>query len=250
MNASKMSLTGTAPPPITILTDTTATSIPALGEEPSTIAIVSASRLLSEGLSMALGRYVNVEVVASYDGELLPGVPAEAAEIALIDGNLGRQRVFSWLNYWRLQRTPSLVVELPNDPRIIVDYLQGGASAYCLQGTPVIEVALAVRNMCQGINNFSPEVNAEICYRLWALGVPASESPPQFDLTPREVEVLRCIAAGMSNQEIADSLVIHILTVKHHVHHILKKLNLSRRWDAARFALEAGLTNRWSGDTK
>ena len=204
--------------------------------------IVSASRLLYEGLTMALGQYVEFVVAAIYDGAVLPEEKIHGAHMVLLDGNLRRQRIFSWLTYWRTQQIPSVVLELPDDPSTIVDYLQAGASAYCLQGVPVAEVAATVRSVFLCSVSFSAAVTTELCSRLWTLGTPGKQVTPELALTPRELEILRCVAAGMSNQEIADTLVIHILTVKNHVHNILRKLNLSRRWDAARFAMEAGLT--------
>jgi len=222
--------------------DTPTKPLTAQREEAFTIAIVTPSRLLHEGLATALGRYLNVMVVASYTGDVVPDAAGDAAQIALLDSSVGREHVFSWLTYWREQRTPVLVLELPDDSRVIVDYLQAGASSYCAQGAPIVEVAMTIQSLREGKPQFSPDVSAEICARLWTLGAPNREASLCDTLTPRETEILRCLAAGMSNQEIADYFVIHILTVKHHVHHILKKLNLSRRWDAARIAIESGLT--------
>ncbi len=242
MNTIHSSLTTAVSSQKSYRADTHAKPHTAQREDPTTIAIVSPSRLLHEGLATALGRYLNVVVVAGYDGDVVPDDADNTAQITLLDGSLGRERVYSWLTYWREQRTPVLVLELPNDPGVIVDYLQAGASSYCAQGAPIVEVAMAIQSLRHGKPQFSPDVSAEICARLWTLGVPNRETSIRHTLTPRETEILRCLAAGMSNQEIADHFVIHILTVKHHVHHILKKLNLSRRWDAARIAIESGLT--------
>ncbi len=128
-------------------TDTPPKAKTAQREEHATIAIVSPSRLLHEGLTTALGRYLNVVVVAGYEGNIVPDAADDVAQIALLDGSVGRERIFSWLTYWRDQRTPVLVLELPNDPRVIVDYLQAGASSYCAQGAPIVEIAMAIRRI-------------------------------------------------------------------------------------------------------
>lgn len=94
------------------------------------------------------------------------------------------------------------------------------------------------------------EVEIERVEGLVALVRPIDRSPPEsvspegpapFGLSTREVEVLRLVAAGLSNQEIADRLFLSPRTVHHHVSHILTKMNVDSRVDAARVAIQRGL---------
>ncbi len=211
---------------------------------PLAISIISNNRLLREGLLRLISEYMEVLLVGCYtvDPDSMTLLPNPVGHIVILDGSIGAEAGQSWLRYWRgLTPLPdTLVLELPNERKVIVDYIECGASGYALQGASTVEVVATIRQILGKTIYCSPEVTAELCARLASLKAAVVPLPAKLPLTAREFEVLRLIADGLSNQDIADRLVIDVRTVKHHVHNILQKLALSHRWDAARLAIERG----------
>jgi DNA-binding NarL/FixJ family response regulator len=206
--------------------------------------IVSESQLLCEGIFAMLARLLNIAPLGSYGGgppcaEILPNPPGH---VVLLDYSMGHKVVLSWLRHWHsLAPTASIIViELENNVDAIVNCVESGASGYVLQGASSAELAVAVENAQQSKAICSPEVSAHLFTRLATLKASLESAAAPPSLTARELEVLRCLAANYSNQQIADQLVIEVRTVKHHVHNILEKLKLRHRWDAARFAVAQG----------
>ncbi len=110
--------------------------------------------------------------------------------------------------------------------------LRAGAQGYLLKNTPRDQLLGAVRAVASGQMSLPAEVASKLAERL--------RSP---EMTARELEVLRLMAAGQSNQEIAHSLFIAESTVKAHVNSILGKLNVSDRTQAVTKAIRRGLTH-------
>ena len=219
-----------------------------LGEEDApvdTISIVSNSLLLREGLPRLFPPSSRRLISGSYTGHPPQGTPPSscAQHIVLIDAGLGLQVTLAWVRYWRSQPPAALVivVEMPNDPNLIVACIEAGASGYTLLGASAGEVVDVIQCVRQGLAQCSPEVTAHLFARLQAQSVEQPRLPALASLlTAREIEVLRYVAQDLSNQEIATILVIEVRTVKHHVHNILEKLRCRHRWDAARLAHERG----------
>lgn len=141
--------------------------------------------------------------------------------------------------------TPLIVQEFPQTKVLVLttfdqdDYvaqaLQRGASGYLLKDTPSEELAAAIRLVHRGYSQFGPGILQKALTKVAAPAAP--ELPPGFaELTPREKEVLRLIAQGASNREIAQQLYISEGTVKNHVTSVLGRLNLRDRTQAAIFA--------------
>jgi len=125
----------------------------------------------------------------------------------------------------------------------VVDALAAGASGFLLKDAPPEELVRAIRVVASGDALLAPSVTRRLLDRFAAQRVPASQLPPGLaDLTERELEVLRLVARGLSNAEIAETLVLGETTVKTHVSRILAKLDLRDRVQAVVVAYEAGLT--------
>ncbi|MCU0565764.1 MAG: response regulator transcription factor [Oculatellaceae cyanobacterium Prado106] len=126
-----------------------------------------------------------------------------------------------------------------DEEKEIAEALRQGASGYLLKDTPSEALAQAIRAAHQGYAQLSPG----ILQKMMTAASPPSENPaipPELaELTPREREVLRWIAAGASNREIAQALFISEGTVKNHVTNLLGRLDLRDRTQAAIFAQSA-----------
>ncbi|MGD8404162.1 MAG: response regulator transcription factor [Anaerolineales bacterium] len=123
--------------------------------------------------------------------------------------------------------------------------IKAGALGYLIKDTSPEELVHAIRQVHQGQFTLHPSIAEKLLKEL-AL---TSEQPPSSDpLTDREVEVLKLIARGLSNQEIADTLVVSIATVYTHVSKILDKLHLASRTQAALYALREGLASLYDGE--
>jgi DNA-binding NarL/FixJ family response regulator len=121
--------------------------------------------------------------------------------------------------------------------------LRAGASGFLLKRTRPEELIAAVHTIAAGEALLSPSVTRRVIDRM-ALAPPASPPTPALDeLTPRECEVLKLVARGLSNAEIARSLVIEPSTVKSHIKRVLMKLGVRDRVQAVIYAYEHGLAS-------
>jgi len=118
--------------------------------------------------------------------------------------------------------------------------IKAGAMGYVLKDSSPQEIMAAIHQIHQGESS----MNHIIAEKLMREIQRSSDLPPTAEpLTVREVEVLKLLALGMSNQDIADKLVISERTVRTHVSNILSKLHLANRTQAALYALREGLAN-------
>jgi len=117
--------------------------------------------------------------------------------------------------------------------------IKAGAMGYLLKNSSAEELFGSIRNVASGNLSLSPSAARAL---MQSLREPTDKPPsPISILTERELEVLRCLAQGLSNQEIAETLGVEKTTVRSHVNSILSKLNLANRTQAALYAVEMGL---------
>jgi DNA-binding NarL/FixJ family response regulator len=151
--------------------------------------------------------------------------------------------------------TERVLAEVPSARVVILttfeqdDYIFGalhaGASGFLLKRTRPEELIAAIHTIAAGDSLLSPSVTSRVIARMARQPVPdASRDARVDDLTPRESEVLALVARGLSNGEIAATLVIEESTVKTHVKRILMKLGVRDRVQAVIFAYESGLNPR------
>ncbi len=139
-------------------------------------------------------------------------------------------------------RTQIVVLTSYHDDEHIFPALQAGALSYILKDVEMDELAEAVFKASRGEATLHPQVASRVIQELH--GRKKDENTLVVDLTKRETEILKVIAQGMSNSEIAEKFVISKYTVKGHVSNILSKLHLADRTQAAVYAWQQGVVGR------
>ena len=131
--------------------------------------------------------------------------------------------------------TRVVVLTMQEDPEFARQALQAGAAGYVLKEAADTELVEAVRRAAAGETYLNPRLGARLA------AAPTTPSGPPDDLSEREVEVLRLVALGHTNTEIAGQLYLSVRTVESHRAHIQQKLRISSRAELVRYALDRGL---------
>jgi NarL family two-component system response regulator LiaR len=141
-------------------------------------------------------------------------------------------------------RTAVVMVTMHENPEYLLEALKAGASGYVLKDATHDEVLRTVRRVIEGEALLTPEVASRLLVRLVREKAAAPPPPkPAVPLTSRELVVLRLVAEGWTNREVAAKLQLSTGTVKVHVERILSKLGVSHRTQAAVRAIEMGITD-------
>jgi two-component system response regulator NreC len=130
-----------------------------------------------------------------------------------------------------------LILSMQDDPRYLREAFAAGASGYVLKEAADIEVVTAIREVAAGGRYVHPELGA----RLIAAEAEAARQAEEDPLSEREREVLRLLALGYTNQEIAKQLFISVRTAETHRAHVMQKLRLASRAELVRYAIAHGL---------
>ena len=133
--------------------------------------------------------------------------------------------------------TKVLLLSMQDDPGSVREAFAAGASGYVLKEAADAEVVAAVREIARGGRYVNPELGA----RLMASEAAAQRDAEEDPLSEREHEVLRLLALGHTNQEIAQQLYLSVRTAETHRAHIMQKLRLTSRAELVRYALDHGL---------
>jgi NarL family two-component system response regulator LiaR len=212
--------------------------------EPIRILIADDHQLVRQGLMALLSVKPGIEVV----GQAADGV--EAVELA---NSLEPDIILLDLlmpNKDGIETTREIKADDP-DARILIitsfaedenvyQAIKAGALGYLLKDSSPQELMQAIHDVCGGRLSLHPNIALKL---IEELNRPTDIKPTEDPLTEREVEVLKLVAKGRSNQEIAEKLVVSERTVGAHVSNILSKLHLANRTQAALFALRTGLTD-------
>jgi DNA-binding NarL/FixJ family response regulator len=202
-------------------------------------------QLVRGGFRMILRAEADIEVI----GEASDGVEAVALarelkpDVVLMDVRMP--------NADGIQATRQIVDGSANPPRVLVlttfdldeyvyESLRAGASGFLLKDAPEDHLVAGIRIVAGGASMFAPAVTRRLIER-FAGEMPRDPPASLAELTPRELDVLRLVARGLSNAELAAELGVSEHTAKTHVAHILDKLDLRDRVQAVILAYETGL---------
>lgn len=175
-------------------------------------------------------------------------VEREHPDVVLMDAFLSDDPVAEVLEEIRQRQQQARVVLFANyaDLRNLAHAASAGASGYMLKTLPPAQIVEVLRTILAGQTWIQPELMQQL-YAEFARGPEATLVTPEnadtAGLTPRQLEVLRLVAQGLRNSEIADQLVISEQTVKTHVAHLLEKLGVTSRLQAARYAISKKLVD-------
>lgn len=212
---------------------------------PVRLLVVDDQRLIREGIASLLAIQEGIEVVGSAaDGQaaieqalaLLPDVILMDVRMPQMDGVTATAAICG-----RLPNCQVLMLTTFDDEEYVVKALQAGARGYLLKDLPAGDLAQAIRLAHAGIYQLDPAVAGKLVGALNRPDRQANPSPATAvhdTLTERELEVLRLIAQGATNREIATRLVVSEGTVKNHVSNILGRLGLRDRTQAAIYAYD------------
>ncbi|WP_399891244.1 response regulator [Streptomyces sp. BBFR51] len=214
---------------------------------PVRVVICDDQVLIRTGLATIVDAQPDLEVVGECgDGqagvdlarELRPDVVVMDIRMPVLDG-LEATRLLAGAGVQHPVKV--LVVTTFNLDEYVYEALRAGASGFLLKDAPPDRLLHGIRTVAMGAALLDPDVTRRLVGRYAARIRPAEGTPREIPLTPREMEVLRLIADGLSNSEIAASLVISPETVKTFVSRILTKLDLRDRVQAVVFAYRHGL---------
>lgn len=230
---------------------------------PIRVLVVDDQQLVREGLMSLLDLTDDIEVV---------GGAADGAEAVRMVAETRPQVVLMDLRMPRMggaEATARILADHPDvtvlalstyaDDESIAAALSAGARGYLTKDANREQIAMAIRNSAHGQSTFDPAITRRIAAALAATPPPAPAAPeaapaggaaPRSNrrrafpdgLTAREVDVLRLIADGLSNAEIASALFIEETTVKTHINNAFAKIDARNRADAVRYAFQQGLT--------
>jgi DNA-binding NarL/FixJ family response regulator len=211
------------------------------------VLIVDDHALFRRGLQMVLRQEEDIDVVGEAgDGheavdkaqELMPDVVLMDVRMPGQSGIKATEQIKDLLPHAKI-----LMLTISDEEADLYDAIKAGASGYLLKEISIDEVADAVRSVSSGQSRISPSMASKLLTEFAAMSKRADERQqlPAPRLTEREMEVLKLVAQGMNNRDIAKELFIAENTVKNHIRNILEKLHLHSRMEAVVYAVREKL---------
>jgi DNA-binding NarL/FixJ family response regulator len=203
--------------------------------------------LFRQGLRQVLAREPDLRVVAeASDGaEAVERATELMPDVVLMDVRMPRRSGIEAAGQIKdaLPHAKILMLTISDEEADLYDAIKAGASGYLLKEIPIEEVADAIRSVWAGQSRISPSMASKLLTEFAAMSKATDERPqmPAPKLTDREMEVLKLVAQGLNNRDIAKELFISENTVKNHIRNILEKLHLHSRMEAVVYAVREKL---------
>ena len=211
-------------------------------QTPIRLVLVDDHAILRQGLKLLLEREPDLQVVgeATNEGEVDAVVRATDPHVVLLDLKLSAGSDYEGLSLCAklAQQHPNLgllVLTTFLDEDLVVRAVHAGARGYVVKDVDTTELVRAIRAVSAGESAFDSRSAAAVVRTLSGRGEPREQLPD------REIEVLKLLAAGLSNNKIGERLYISATTAKFHVSNIMRKLDVSRRAEAVYAASKRGL---------
>ncbi|HET6153470.1 MAG TPA: response regulator transcription factor [Marmoricola sp.] len=209
------------------------------------VVVVDDQELFRRGLTMLLGVESDIDVV----GEAGDGVSAvelvvdTMPDIVLLDVRMPKRSGLEACMRIKEQAPSARIIMLTvsDEEGDLYEAVKNGASGYLLKDSSIDEVAQAIRVVAEGQSLISPSMAAKLIDEFKEISRSERENGSAPRLTDRELEVLRLVAKGLNNREVAKQLFISENTVKNHVRNILDKLQLHSRMEAVMYAVREKL---------
>jgi DNA-binding NarL/FixJ family response regulator len=204
------------------------------------VLIVDDHPTVREGVGTVLERETDIQVVGAAE-TVAEGLDAAAAlhpDVVLLDLRLPDSDAVDGVAAFARESRAVLVFTAYDGDDDVLRVIRGGAKGYLLKGSPAAEIARAIRQVQAGESYLSPRIAAKLVTNV------ARRRGSRGLLSPRERGVLRLVAAGLSNRQIASALTISERTVKFHVRAIFNKLGADNRAQAVALAAERGLLSQ------
>jgi two-component system NarL family response regulator len=215
------------------------------GAEPIRVAVVDDQELFRRGLTMLLGVEDDIEVVGEAgDGIAATDLAASAVpDVILMDVRMPkRSGIEACVAIKEVAPTAQIIMLTVSDEEAdLYEAVKNGASGYLLKDSSIDEVAQAIRVVADGQSLISPSMAIKLLDEFKQMSRSDRQQVPTPRLTDRELEVLKLVAQGLNNREIAKRLFISENTVKNHVRNILEKLQLHSRMEAVMYAVREKL---------
>lgn len=218
-------------------------------QRPVRVLIVEDQALVRQGLRTILDLEEGIQVVGeAADGvEALKRIPDLLPEVALVDVRMPRMDGIELVRRLRQEypRVMPIFLTTFDDDEYVFEGLRAGARGYVLKDTPSEELAVAIQRVHRGEAVLGGEVTSKVIEEFGRLSkAPGTGGAGSESLSERELEVLKLVASGASNREIAKKLYITEGTVKNHISNVLRKLGFRDRTQAALYAQEHGWIER------
>ena len=209
-------------------------AVSAAGQRRLNIVVLTPVRLLGDGLAACFGNRSDMNVLAAVDDleSLRESLTAAKVDVVLIDVTQGLE----------LFDVPGIAADWPdvalvalglNEQRKeVIRCGRAGFAGYVPRDASIDTLCRALSEIVAGRLACPPEISGGLLRALFREEPRSDDGTLEHALTRREIEVLQLLGRGLSNKEIGGELFLSVATVKHHVHHILEKMNLSRRAQA------------------
>jgi DNA-binding NarL/FixJ family response regulator len=213
--------------------------------DPIRVLVVDDQELFRRGLTMLLAVEPGIEVVGEA-GDGIEGTTLAVSatpDVVLLDIRMPKRTGIEACRAIKdaVPSTKIIMLTVSDEEADLYEAVKSGAAGYLLKDSSIDEVAQAVRVVADGQSLISPSMAVKLIDEFKQMSRPERDHVPGLRLTERELEVLRLVAKGMNNREIAKELFISENTVKNHVRNILEKLQLHSRMEAVMYAVKEKL---------